>query len=208
LKYIQHAAKLLLEDDYHNYFNDLKKITKHAELYLKEKLDEKYDYHPDEVCEAGEYVSYHFFERFSEKNGYTTMIDWSGEEDENHLKNFIMRRLEKLGIEECSFDFIEEWESALDMSKLARGEYIILKFGQYSRWLDDLGLGLIFYSSGGDCYFPFVATKLNCEEILSLEPDDSGCHFEKHSPVDESTRLNTGLMTIIIEKFVNIFRKR
>jgi len=96
-------------------------------------------------------------------------IDWSGEEHEEQLKQFVDHRFEALAGASLDWGFLDEFEAGIDLSKLRKGDYVSKKMRCINEALQKHGYVLGLLDRGDDQYHPFVAAKKDFESINGLE---------------------------------------
>ena len=155
-KYVNDTSKIILRDSCDDFYEHISLLDKLPGKYLELKLNEKYDFHPNDWVAAEKLAPEYFFEAFMLKEKYSIHIDWSGEDDRLDLFGFIQKNLKFHNKSEWNISVIDDWESTLNMDELARGDYIHKKFIFFGNMLEKVELILAFLDTGGDNYFPLI----------------------------------------------------
>jgi hypothetical protein len=169
MNYVDDIAKIIFKEHYSDFANHFKLLCEDPSEYSRQGLDEKYGYGKEDKEEDEDYFQYNFFQMFCNSYEITTVIDWSGEDDESHLKDFIAEKLASMNVPEIDLDFIDEWESKIDLDSFDYGEFIKKKFSIVGSKLEKHGIKLSFLNTGHDCYLPFL---VNASEYITIPKEN------------------------------------
>lgn len=94
-------------------------------------------------------------------------LDWTGEDDEYQLHDFVKSILNKHGVE-LTVDADQVYEK-MDNQDLERGDHIIFMFEEYQKFLISKGFEFILLDTNSDSYIVFVVDQNKVDELLKCK---------------------------------------
>lgn len=161
---IQALAKILLGDQYEEYYEHYMLYKDNMPEFLRQELDIHYDMlweyryqWVDDQAEAFMWI-------FALTKDITDYIDWAND-DCGAIGELINQNLKRLGLPQLPSDTEEKIEDELSATDLERKEYIPKKLKMYASQVKRLGGYLINVESKNDSFAPFVILETSYKAI-------------------------------------------